>query len=74
MEPESRGIEISNGGCRMEPRQNPSDLRQMVWIQASGITGLEESFKPTVSESDDHPLTVTCNGTGVKPSPLVGST
>ena len=74
MEPKSWSIEISNAGRRMKPRQNPSDLRHMVRIQASAITGFEESLQPTVSESDDHSSTATCNGTRVKPSPLVGST
>ena len=63
MEPKPRCIEIPNAGCSVKPCQNPSDLWQMVRIQASCIAGFEKSLQPAVLESEDHPPTVTCNGT-----------
>jgi hypothetical protein len=38
----------------------------VVRVEPPGIPGLEESLQPAVFEPDDHPTSVTCNGSLVK--------
>ena len=66
--PQSGRVEIPNVGCGLEPGQNPADLRNLVWVQPSGVPSLEEPLQPAVLEPNDHSTSVTCNGSLVKVS------
>lgn len=65
MESKAGRIEISNTGGSVKSREDPPDLRHVVWIHSSSMTRLEEPLEPSVPESDDHQLTVTRNGSSV---------
>jgi len=42
MKPKSGRVEIPDSRRGLEPGQNPTDLRNMVWVQPSGMPSLEE--------------------------------
>ena len=42
MKPKSGRVEIPDSRRGLEPGQNPTDLRNMVWVQPSGVPSLEE--------------------------------
>ena len=72
MKPKSGRVEIPKTGRGLEPGQNPTDLRNVVWVQPSGVPSLEEPPQPAVLEPNDHSTSVTCNGSLVKLSSSMG--
>jgi plasmid stability protein len=64
----SGGIQVLDVRCRVQTGQDPSDLRDMVRIQASGVTRLEEALETPVLETDDHSWSVTRNASPDKPA------
>jgi len=73
MQPQAGRVEIPDAGCRLEPRQNPTDLRNVVRVQPSGISRLEEPLQPAALKPDDHSTSVTCNGSLVNVTPTANS-
>lgn len=71
MKSQAGRVEVPDAGRGLEPSQNPTDLRQVVRVQPSGIPSLKEPLQPAVLESDDHRRSVTCNGSRVNATKTV---
>lgn len=65
MEPQPRGVEVPDACRCLKPGQNPTDLRNVVRIQTSRITGFKEPLQPAVPKPYNHSPSVTCNGSPV---------
>jgi hypothetical protein len=63
MQAQPGSIKVTSARCRVNACQDPSHLFDMLRLQASPITGLEEPLQTAVLETNDHDESVTCNGT-----------
>ena len=66
VEPKTRGVEVTNIRCDIEPCQNSPNLGQVIRVETSRIPSLEESFQTSMLETDNHQTSVTRNVSGVK--------
>ena len=67
MKAKAWGVEIPNVASGLKPGQNPTDLRNVVRAQSSGISRFVESLQSSVLEPRDHRRSVTRNGSLVNP-------
>jgi len=54
MESQPRGVQIPKARCCLKPRQNSTDLLNVLRVQSSNIASFKKSFQSAVPEPDDH--------------------